>query len=154
MFLLRVLVPAAVAALLGFGLYAGCALLPCGFASPSLRGVSPAEVARRAEQLDADRATLADSLRECDAIRWEVIEGRLTVRQAAAAFAEDNARRPPALRRQPHPLFGRTEEEAWCQLVIGSVENLLWLDPRRDAVVARLRAELEADRAAAPSPGD
>jgi hypothetical protein len=152
MFALRVLLPAA--ALLGFGLYAGCALLTGALDGPPTRRVDVAAVFRRAERLEADRAALEDSLRQADAIRRELIAGDLTLRQAAAAFAEDNARRPPALRRQPHPHFAGTEEERWCVVVIASVENLLWLDPRRDAVVARLRAELEDTRAAPSSPGD
>jgi hypothetical protein len=145
---LRVLLPAAAAALLGFSLYAGYALLSCHLDRPGMRDVDPAGETWRAERLAAEGAALKESLRRGDEIRRELIAGRLTLRQAVAALAKENALRPPAVRAQPYLRRAATEEECWCLVVIGSVESMLWLDPSRDAVVARLRAEYEAIRAA------
>jgi hypothetical protein len=144
MFAVRALLTGTVAALLGVGLYAGCARLAGEFRkSPSGLDVDLLEVARRAERLEAGNVALHASLRRGDAIRRELIEGRLTLREAAAALAEEDARRPDWVRSRPELLPGRTQEERWLHLTLTSVENMLWQDPRRDAVLTRLRAEFQ-----------
>ena len=143
MSLLRVLLPAAAAALLGFGLYAGCALVPFGLGRPSVRDAGPAAEALWAERLDAQQQALARGCAVSEQIRCDLIEGRLTFRQAIAALAEEDARRPPQARSRFDLLPGRNDEERYGRATLICVENRLRDDPRRDAVVARLRAELD-----------
>ncbi len=86
-------------------------------------------------------------LRRMDAKAWatrEVIAGRLSLWQAAAAFKALDAEAPP----YPGWVFvppppGMTEEEGYCRSVIDWVR---WAAPadRADELVGRLQAQLDA----------
>jgi hypothetical protein len=74
-----------------------------------------------------------------------LIEGELSLREAANALIDEYKRQPERLRL---PAFHRwlhvTEEERHMQVLLLQVEDRLENDPRRDQVLKRLRAELQA----------
>jgi hypothetical protein len=136
---------AGAAALLGVGLYAGLALFPGGPARPrSFRDVDPAAEAVRTERLDAQHEALGHCLAVRAQVHADLAEGRLTLREAVALLREEDAgRRPPLMHVRINLFPGRDDEERWCRAAIFYVQSTLEGDPRRDAVVARLDAELQ-----------
>jgi hypothetical protein len=145
----RVLVACA-AAVLGVGLYAGLALVPGGPARPrSFRDVDPAAEAVRAERLAAQHEALGRCVAFREQVHADLAEGRLALREAVALLREEDAgRRPPVMHVRIDLFPGRDDEERWCRSAIFYVQSTLEGDPRRDAVVARLDAELQGVLAA------
>ena len=153
----RILFAAAAAALLAVGLYAGWALFPGSLGPPSIRAVDPAAEAERAERLAAEQEAIAHCIATREQIHQGLAEGRLSLPRAVALLREEDAGRRPPVRHLRVDLFpGRDDEERWCHAAIEYVQNLMADDPRRDATLARLRAELKdhlTARAGTPPPG-
>lgn len=114
--------------------------------SPALRKVRLIDGLQqfyRGEQLDADRAILYPSVLTREGILRELIEGRLTLRAAAAVLREQEENKPPHLRIQPDRLPGQSTEDYFLQRALRGAENQLEKDPRRERILARLRGELQ-----------
>jgi len=147
----------------GFGallvaLYAG--LTACrGWTDRGGAAVRPSLEAeqRRGALLEADRELLRQSIQVNQRIREDLVAGRLSLREAAAALAAENARRPGRLRASTVNFPGATEEEWFACL---AVEHLAWAlanKPGGAAVIARLQAELKeylAAQGGRPHPPD
>jgi hypothetical protein len=104
---------------------------------------------RRAQEYARWGRLVLDSLRVKEEAVRDVIAGRLALREAAGRFAAAEAGRPSHTRTPPEQFPGATAAERRCRQVIHHVQERLDDDPdRRDAVVARLEAELRHDRAA------
>jgi hypothetical protein len=99
---------------------------------------------QRAAALDRrDRAVLArldEKLRLAD----DLLDGRKTLRQAAARFTELNAQ-APVMTEQVRSLFpGRTEEESSCRQVLDFVESeTRFRNQNKRSALLRLHEELE-----------
>ncbi len=106
--------------------------------------------ARRLEQLRADQEVLrrrADLIRS---LRADLLEGRRTLREAAAALRAENEAGPPHLDMHVEYLPGRTEEERYCRSVLAQVRAFAAGDSRAPAALARLEAELRGAFPATP----
>lgn len=80
-----------------------------------------------------------------------LIEGRLSLREAAKALNDEDERRPEHLRLPAYlNWLHLTKEEKYMHLLLILAENELQSDPRRDKVLKRLRAELQAYQNAGP----
>jgi hypothetical protein len=97
---------------------------------------------RRGEQLETDRGLLFPGISEREKLTNELIEGRISLRVAAMDLREHYERKPPYLRQRVACSPGQTLEEYFLRQVLLWVEVALRDDPRRDAVLARLRSEL------------
>ena len=100
------------------------------------------EEARR-QAADARLEALRRRLAFKDGIAADLVEGRMTLFEAAVRYAELDRDQPLywAARRQQWP--GVADEELTCLVVIDMVELRLSRDPaRREAVVGRLKEEL------------
>jgi hypothetical protein len=97
---------------------------------------------------DPRSAEIERSLREKDQVARAVIDGRLTLVEAAARFRAINASRPANLPVCLDQYPGKTDEERVCREVIGYVETRLPEQPGTSAFLARLESELEAHLAA------
>jgi hypothetical protein len=105
------------------------------------------EVYRRKDRMDGDQAVL---LQSCDAHRdtlTRLIEGRLSLQEAATTLSEEIERLPPRLR-PPCPLAfpSARDEESRMQMTVKWVEILLEDHPYREQIRERLRGELQAYR--------
>jgi hypothetical protein len=109
--------------------------------------------ARRATQLDAESKLLAESSTACDEIRHALIEGHITLPQAVDALRAENARRPATVRTRVNLFRGCTEEEHYAYQTLSYLNVALEEeDPaRREAVLTRIRAELEEMLRSRPS---
>jgi len=80
--------------------------------------------------------------------RHEIIErliaGEISLPEAAARFAAVESQRPLSLPNSYNAYVGSTTEEKICRQVIYYVEGILKTDPRREAVMQRLEAQLAA----------
>ena len=130
-------------ALVAVVLYAAWAVSPEGLGRWPAHAVAPAAEAERAQRLAAQGEALLRHVAVSNEIRQELIAGRLTLREAAAALAEENAGRPASARLRVDLLPGRDDEERWCRSTVTWVGNMMGEGPRRDAALARLRAELD-----------
>jgi hypothetical protein len=133
----------AVGAVLAGAFFVGCSIL-----SPS--GV-PEEVERQA-RLEADMAHLERRQEVIRSLGTELVEGRMSLREAAAAWRAEDAGSPRRLRMRVELTPGRTEEERYCWSVLLNVRVQLEGDARAPAVLARLEAELAALCRDQPSP--
>jgi hypothetical protein len=101
------------------------------------------EEQQRAELLEADHVLLNRSMRATERIREDLVAGRLTLRQAAAALVALNAARPARLRIRTEYFPGDTEEERFARSTVERVGRSLAADPGGAAVMARLEGELK-----------
>jgi hypothetical protein len=131
--------------------------------SACLDGVGPPvrcsleEEEQRAAALDADHVLLTRSMRATERIREDLVAGRLTLRQAAAALAAQNAARPARLRIRTEYFPGDTEEERFARSTVERIARGLGTQRGGAAVMARLQAELEeylAAKEGRPCPPD
>jgi hypothetical protein len=142
----RLILPGAVLALAvaGLGL---CGALAGAGASALLSGDLQGAFceARRGARLDADSKLLTESSAACDEIRQALIDGHITLPQAVDALRAENARRPLPVRTQVGLFQGRTEVEHYAYHALAYVNAVLQGEApdRREAVLNRLRAELE-----------
>lgn len=97
---------------------------------------------RRFEQLEADRTFLNYTTVEKVTITADLIEGRLSLCAAADALRQECESKPPHLREQALRPPGQSIEEYFVRLALLRADVELTGDPRRDVVLARLRAEL------------
>jgi hypothetical protein len=100
----------------------------------------------RGEELDAESRRLTRQYHRQVAVAGAVIEGRMTLLEAAAAVRDIRADEPPKVRAVARrDSEAATEEEWFCRLVIRFVKEVL--EDRRPAEarawVKRLEAELE-----------
>jgi hypothetical protein len=80
-----------------------------------------------------------------------LIEGELSLREAAHALSDEYAHQPERLRLPAfHHWLHLTQEERFMRLLLHQVANSLESDPRRDQVLKRLRTELQAYQDARP----
>jgi hypothetical protein len=138
--------------LLAVALSAVFALL-CGVGRDSVAAYIHA--IRERERLEEDRTIIFGRNEGRRNIFAGLIEGRLSLREAANALNEDE-HRPEHLRL---PAFLHwlplTKKERYMHLLLILAENRLQSDPRRDEVLKRLRAEFQAYQDARPrSPSD
>jgi hypothetical protein len=139
-------------------LYAG--LTACrGWTDHGGAAVRPSldEEQRRSALLEADRELLRQSIQVNQRIREDLVAGRLSLREAAAALAAENARRPGRLRASTVNFPGATQEEWFARLAVEHLALALANKPGGAAVLARLRAELEdylAGKGGGPGPAD
>jgi hypothetical protein len=129
---------AAAGAVLVGALYVSSAGLPLS-GGPT----GPAE-GDRLDRLEADREVLERRREVVRSLVSGVIEGRLSLRQAAAVLREENRLSPPHLVMHLEYGPGATEEERYGRAVLAHVRAVLDRDPRRPAVLARVEAEVEA----------
>jgi hypothetical protein len=129
---------------------AGCAALfalaGCNFRVPDLSGPDVAEALRRDAELEARRQLGLDCLRTREAISRALVEGRMTLFEAAARL-RDCSLSDPGFRwdsfRRCFP--GDSDEERFCRRAIDGAVGLLAARPERArAVRLRLEAELNA----------
>jgi hypothetical protein len=125
---------AAAGAVLAGTLYAGC------------RGLAPAgpSESERLERLEADRNHAVHRREVIRDLTTGLIEGRLTLRQAAVACQAENEVGPRQIDLHVEYQAGRTDEERYCRALLGHVRAMLVKDARAPAVLARLEAELTA----------
>jgi len=97
---------------------------------------------RRFEQLESDRAVLNSTTVEKVKIIADLIEGRLSLCAAADALRQECESKPPHLREHELRPPGQSIEEYFVRLAFLRAESELMNDPRREAVLARLRDEL------------
>jgi hypothetical protein len=116
--------------------------LACGWLSAvaaDCEGLAGALEQRR--QLEDDGKALRASDRAWREIRADMIEGRLNFDEGVEALRAENARRPRGLQVYTAGQRGRTEDERFCRLLIMQVKVVLEGDPRRPAVLARMKNE-------------
>jgi hypothetical protein len=116
---------------------------PEGIAKMTLADIL--EVYRRKDRMDGDQAVL---LQSCDAHRdtlTRLIEGRLSLQEAATTLSEEIERLPPRLR-PPQPLSfpSARDEESRMRMTIEWVKILLDNHPRSEEIRSRLHRELQA----------
>ena len=97
---------------------------------------------RRFEQLESDRAVLNSTTVEKVKIIADLIEGRVSLCAAGDALRQECESKPPHLREQELRPPGQSIEEYFVRLALLRADVALADDPRRDAVLTRLRAEL------------
>jgi hypothetical protein len=97
---------------------------------------------QRAEQLRGAWDIISQSEEAAEAIIWDLIEGRLSLRQAAAEMDAAMENRIPAdyILRNAFP--GQSKEESSLRWALRRTELRLENDSRRPEVLRRLRAEL------------
>lgn len=135
---------AGVVAALPAALYlADCAY--CGQQTPLTRQLTLADLLRemrRFEQLESDRAVLNSTTVEKEKIIDDLIEGRVSLCTAGDALRQECESKPPHLREQELCPPGQSIEEYFVRLALLRADGALTDNPRRDVVLARLRAEL------------
>ena len=104
---------------------------------------------RQAERLREDEALLSRSLAIRAEIRAGLIDGSLSLREAATALRTEYENRPAHLR----PDLGMTEEDS-LRLFLLEMEWDLSDDPRRSDVLKRLRAAFQVYQDCFASTGD
>ncbi len=128
---------AAAGSVLAGALYVGCTTL----ARPTW-SAGPNEV-ERLERLTTDFGAMARRQEFLRCLAADVVEGRLSLRDAGEAVRREDVSSPPHLRMHIENLPGGTEEERYCRSVLGHVRALLDGDPRGPATLARLEGEVE-----------
>jgi hypothetical protein len=98
----------------------------------------------RLDRLEADREVLEHRREVVRSLVSGVVEGRLSLRQAAAVLRDENSHSPPHLVMHLEYGPGATEDERYARAVLAHVRAVLDRDPQRAAVLARLEAEVEA----------
>jgi hypothetical protein len=114
--------------------------------TPQMRRLSLADLlheTQRRERLEDDRAILMPIVAEREKIVRDLIEGRRSLRDAAAALRHESESKPPHLRESALRPQGQSIEEYFVRLAFLRAENELKDDSRRDAVLTRLRSELQ-----------
>jgi hypothetical protein len=99
------------------------------------------EQGSRRERLDADLRETFEGIRVTRGITADLVEGRRTLAEAAAALRAESDSRPPARRLDVRYLPGETTEERFYRLAIALAGVELTGDPRREEVLRRLGAE-------------
>jgi hypothetical protein len=125
-------------AVVGGAIYFACA----NWSQPDWVGV-PAE-GERLDRLEADRERLEHRREVIRALATALAEGRLSLREAAAALRAENLSSPPHLAMHVEYLPGATEEERYCRAMLRHVRAQLEGDGRLPALLARLESEAEA----------
>jgi hypothetical protein len=131
--------------LLPLALYLGDWLFS-GQQTPLVRRLTLADLlreARRQEQLESDRATLIPIVAERERIINELIEGRCSLPDAADALREACERKPSHLRESYLRASEQSSEEFFVRLAFIRAESAVTDHPRREAILARLRGELQ-----------
>jgi hypothetical protein len=127
-------------------LYRGCGIFSGGTKGDDQRtGSEPLVLpflSREVVPPNPDVALIQKNLEAKDEVAREVIAGRMTLAEAAARFRTIDASRPPHLPVHLDVVPGSSDEERICRQVIAYVENNLEGRPDRDAVLARLEADL------------
>jgi hypothetical protein len=100
---------------------------------------------RERERLNEEQTLLHRGSEVRQSIVARLIEGRLSLWEAANALSDEEEQLPERLRlpdyhHRPH----RTNEECYMHLLLLVVEEKLSGDPRRDKILTRLRTELQA----------
>jgi hypothetical protein len=98
---------------------------------------------RRRPQLEADKTILARLIDENVVIIDALIEGRLSLHAAADALRALRESKPPRLRTKEDRPPEHGVEEYFVRMAFRGAEIALKDDPRRDAILARLQAELD-----------
>jgi hypothetical protein len=98
---------------------------------------------QRGARLDDELLMLCRSMKVTDAITADLAEGRLSLREAAAALLAELENRPATCRLSLDDYPGRSLEERSRHWAIARVEIRMGRDARRAAVVGRLRAEVQ-----------
>jgi hypothetical protein len=102
-----------------------------------------AECREKKIALEAQSQQVLDRIQIKQAITTDVIEDRMSLRAAAARFAEINASCPTHMTMLRHVYPGLTDEEVLCRNVISFVATELKDQPERAArVLERLEKEL------------
>ncbi len=128
---------AAAGTVLAGTLYVGCTVLT------QTSWSSGRAEADRLERLTSDFDRMALRQATLHSLAAEVVEGTMSLREAAEAVRAEDLGGPPHLRMHVEHLPGRTEEERYCRTVLGHVRALLASDPRGPSALARLERELE-----------
>ena len=113
---------------------------------------------RQGQQLEEDQVLLGRSFETGDDIYARLIDGSLSLPEAAAALRSEHESRPAQLRPHVAASFPHLpEEEAFMRVILAKVGYRMADDPRRGEVLDRLRAEYQAYRdrlsSAAKPPG-
>jgi hypothetical protein len=127
----------------GGALRAGCSLLDpeSGWDSlPLLRQVRAER--ERGRRLDAADQLVLRNSPATDVIRAELYDGRLSLLEAVARYRAATGWWPPSIRQHLQGYPGSSEEERYARHLIARADNDLKDDPRREAIIARLEAEL------------
>jgi hypothetical protein len=104
---------------------------------------------RQREGLVEDRVVLSQSIEAGHDIADRLFDRRLSLREAAAAMRDEIESRPEHLRPPLYPYERKVpREELYMLQFLIRAENNLHGDPRQGEVLKRLRAELQAYRAA------
>jgi hypothetical protein len=111
----------------------------------------PSEV-ERLDRLTTDFECMARRQEGLRYLATDVADGRMTLREAAAAVRVDDLSSPPHLRMHVEYLPGRSEEERYCRSLLGHVRTVLEGDPRAPSTLARLEGELRAVAQGLPAP--
>jgi hypothetical protein len=100
---------------------------------------------REYERLNEEQTVLHRSNEVRQSIFARLIEGRLSLWEAANALSDEEEHLPERLRLPAyHHGLRRTTEERYMHLLLFLVENRLSDDPRRDKILKRMRTELQA----------
>jgi hypothetical protein len=137
---------AAAGAVLAGALYVGCTVL----AQSSWSG--GASEAERQERLTADFDSMARRQATIRYLAGAVVEGNLSLREAAEDVRAEDINGPPHLRMHVEYLPGRTEEERYCRSLLRHVRGLLAGDARAPSALARAEGELEDVVRGRPAP--
>jgi hypothetical protein len=96
------------------------------------------------QRLDEERRLLDRSCAAKLDILADAIEGRLRLPEAAAALRAENEARPAHLRPGIFPFPGMSMEESYMRHVLFRAGVILADDSRRDEILKRMDAELQA----------
>jgi hypothetical protein len=97
----------------------------------------------KSETLDTNRAVLLQSMGRVDAIITELLEGRLSLVEAARQLQAERHNRPRSCRTDLSMYPGETEEERHLHLILTFAEVRLRNTPQSVEVLRRLQGELE-----------
>jgi hypothetical protein len=114
--------------------------------APYMRELTLADLlhqGQRGSQLNADMTIMSRINDKNRAIIAALIEGRLSLRAAAAAMREVGESKPAYLRIDEERLPEQAVEEHYVRRAFKWADKTLMDDPRRDAVLIRLQAELD-----------
>ena len=138
---------AAAGALLAGAFYIGCSRL----SRPGWSGGLPE--AERQARLEDDWEHVDRRVKVLRYLAVDLAEGRVGLRQAAEVARQEDLSSPHRLMMRVEYLPGRTEAERYGECLLRHVDAMLEGDARGPAVLARLRAELQALSQDRPAPG-
>ena len=130
----------------GLPVILGVTLLLCGQTG---RGTASAVTdwlheVERSNRIDADRSEFRHYYAVNDVINCDLIEGRVSLREAVAAMRAEQEDRPPGYPSPVEGFPGRSVEERYMRLAILRTSNRLGQSSRKGEVLQHLHAELQA----------